>query len=420
MNYVFLIWVLFVSFSTFSQDTLRINWDEAQKSFLDNNLPLIIQKFNIEASKAQILQAKLYANPNVTLEQGLISRSVVANGESLGPYAQRSLQVQQLFLLAGKRNKNIQMARLNAQMTEYEFFDLMRTLIYSLNSNFFELAFQLKTVSVYQQEATTIRRLVVAYRELQKDGNAALKDVVRLESSLFSLESDLYQLELAIAQNQADLRVLLGMKTNTFLLPLINDNALDSASIKNHTLDHLIVLAEENRYDVKVQETTVHMAATNLSLQKAYRIPDIILGYTYDRAGSYVNNYQGVTLQTNLPFFNRNQGNIQTADLQLKSDQKALEQARVELNNDVILSYTQALKTEGLYQNFDKQFVRSFNTLMQGVVEGYEKKTISLVEFMDFFDSYKQNVVQFNNLRNNRIQSYLKVNFSVAKNIFTF
>ena len=97
-----------------------------------------------------------------------------------------------------------------------------------------------------------------------------------------------------------------------------------------------------------------------------------------------------------------------------------MEQARISLNNDVILAYTQTLKVETLYQNFDKEFVPNFNKLIQGVIEGYEKKTISLVEFMDFFDSYKQNVVQFNTLRNNRVQSYIKLNYSVAKNIFTF
>ncbi|HSZ72344.1 MAG TPA: TolC family protein, partial [Cytophagaceae bacterium] len=393
---------------------------DAQQAFTDKNLQLVIQKFGIEQSKAQITQARLFSNPNINYEQTLTSQRVVANNEELGPYAEHALQIQKLFLMAGKRNKNIHLAQINAQISEYQFFDLLRTLTYSLNSNFFELAFQFKTVDVYKQEIETIERLVIAYRELQKDGNAALKDVVRLESVLFSLESDLSQLELAIAENQADLRILLGVGTNVFVVPVINEDNINALRIDNQTLNGLIDIAEENRYDIKVQKANIQYAHMNLKLQKAYAIPDLTFGYTFDKAGNYINNYNALTLQTNLPLFNRNQGNIKIADYQLRSNEKSLEYAHITLNNDVILAYTQAIKIENLYQNFDKQFVENFNTLIKGVITGYEKKTISLVEFMDFFDSYKQNVVQFNTLRNNRVQSYLKLNFSVAKSVFTF
>ncbi len=420
-NYTWSIWIFLLTyFPSAGQDTLRLTLQEVQKIFADSNLQVLIQRSNVEAARAQVLQAKLFANPTFSLEQSLIGRSTIANNEPLGPYAQQVIQVQQLFLLAGKRNKNIQLAQLNTQLNEYQLFDLLRTLVFSLNSNFFEVAYQLRTLEVYRQEAKTIEQLVYAYRELQKDGNVAMKEVVRLESSLFSLQSDMTQLELDIAQNQADLRVLLSINRHIFIVPELNESKLDSLQFQGRSLDQLIETAEENRYDIKIQEANVRLATTNLKLQRSYRVPDVLLGYTYDRAGSYVNNYHGVTLQSTLPLFNRNQGNIKTADYQLQGSKRSLGQARVALHNDVILAYTQALKTETLYRHFDKQFVTSFTTLIRGVMEGYEKKTISLVEFMDFFDSYKENVVQFNALRNNRIQSYLKLNFSVATSLFEF
>jgi cobalt-zinc-cadmium efflux system outer membrane protein len=42
-----------------SRDTLRLNIDEAEQQFVKNNLTLLAQKYNIEASKAAIIQAKL-------------------------------------------------------------------------------------------------------------------------------------------------------------------------------------------------------------------------------------------------------------------------------------------------------------------------------------------------------------------------
>jgi cobalt-zinc-cadmium efflux system outer membrane protein len=406
--------------SLFAQDTLRLSIMDAQKEFTDKNFQLIVQKFNIDANKAQILQAKLYVNPSISLEQGLLTRQVQINGQVWGPFAQHAIQIQQLFILAGKRNKNIQLASINTEISEYLFFDLLRTLYFSLSTNFFELGFQLKTLAVYQEEIATIRKLVIAYRELQKDGNVAFKEVVRLESFLFSLESDRNQLELAIAQNQSDLRMLLGMGTNTFIIPVINEPEIETLNIQKESFANLIEVANENRFDLKGQESSLKYANVNLALQKAYRVPDVTLGYTYDRGGSYTINYHAITLEMNLPVWNQNQGNIKTAEIVVKSNEKMLEQIKVAMYNDVILAYNQTQKIESLYQNFDKGFVSNFNKLIQGVIEGYKKKTISLVEFMDFFDSYKQNVVQFNSLRSNRVNSYLQINYSVGKNVFSF
>jgi cobalt-zinc-cadmium efflux system outer membrane protein len=419
IRYLLFSFILF-SYKVSAQDTLQLSLEDAQNKFIKNNYQLIAQKYNIEVNKAQIIQAKLFTNPNIYIEQGLINKSVKANDQLLGPYAQRAIQVQQLILLAGKRNKNINIAEINTTISEYDFFDLTRTLSYSLSSNFFELAFQLKTLKIFNEEIIKIEKIVSAYKELQKDGNAALKDVVRLESFLFSLQSDRNVLELAIEQNQVDLRILLGIGTNTFLIPLINEEILETVNVKSYPINELINDAQENRYDLKIQKQNIHLANTNLKLQKAYKVPDVTLGYSYDRAGSYTNNYQAITLQANLPFFNRNQGNIMAANYLLKNSQNALDQTQMTLNNDVILAYTQAIKTENLYMNTDKQFVKAFNQLIEGVIQGYERKTISLVEFMDFFDSYKQNVVQLNNLKNNRIQSYLKINYSIGKNILVF
>ena len=55
--------------------------------------------------------------------------------------------------------------------------------------------------------------------------------------------------------------------------------------------------------------------------------------------------------------------------------------------------------------------------LMDAVTENFLKKNISLIEFTDFVESYKNNVLQMNQLQNDRMQAIEALNFAVGKPI---
>jgi len=52
---------------------------------------------------------------------------------------------------------------------------------------------------------------------------------------------------------------------------------------------------------------------------------------------------------------------------------------------------------------------------MDGVTENFLKRNISLIDFTDFVESYKNNVLQLNQLQNDRMQAIEALNFSIGK-----
>ena len=54
-------------------DTLRLTLNDAEKMFLDSNLQLLAQRYNIDANQALVVQARLYPNPNFSISHGLYS-----------------------------------------------------------------------------------------------------------------------------------------------------------------------------------------------------------------------------------------------------------------------------------------------------------------------------------------------------------
>src|SRR5882757_5258674 len=66
------LWLTVFSFTANCQtDTLRINFKEAENLFLKSNLSLLAQKYNVEATKALVDQAKYWDNPTLSTDQNI-------------------------------------------------------------------------------------------------------------------------------------------------------------------------------------------------------------------------------------------------------------------------------------------------------------------------------------------------------------
>ena len=411
--------LVFVHFWAFTQatDTLRITLPEAEQQFSKNNFSLLAQKFNIEASKAQIIQAQLLPNPTINLEQTIIPTANVANSETIGAFGQRAIQIQQLILIWGKRNKQIEVAKIGAEMSEYQFRELVRELVFQLRSNFYSIHYLQKTLSIYSQEIQNITRLVAAYKDQVDKGNIPVKEVIRLQSFLITLQTEETNLKNQIIDNESVIKILLADTSPKFIEPVTDDDVLDGLNLQPLKLADLLSDATENRPDRKLQEASIRMASANLALQKAFAKPDVTVGYSYDRAGSYVNNYHALTVSMGLPFFNKNQGNIKAAEYQIQGNKQFLAQTENQLGNEVLQAYSKAQLSEGLYRKMDKDFPQKFQKLIEGVLENYQKRNLTLIEFTDFLESYKNTVAQLNTLQNNRIQAFEYLNFVVGKKV---
>ena len=131
-------------------DTLSIKLDSAEKLFLGGNFILLAQKYNIQAQKALEIQAKLYPNPNLSVYYSLYNTQTkkflpVGTGTSGG---ELSGQISQLVYLAGHRNKQVRIAEANTRIAEYQFYDLIRTLKYTLRTDFYNIYFLLHSAAV--------------------------------------------------------------------------------------------------------------------------------------------------------------------------------------------------------------------------------------------------------------------------------
>lgn len=405
-------------------DSLRLTLAQAEEQFTQRNLNLLTSQLNISESQAQQIQAQLRPNPTIYAEVMPYNNGTAGlNAEKrFLPFGQNNseqiVQLQQLLLLAGKRNKQLALARTSTEIARDRFSDLMRTLRYQIRSTFYNLYYNQQSVAVYNQEILALQQTVSLYQQQYDKGNVPLKDLARLKAYLFNLTSERQQLLLRLTNAQADMAVLLNVNPATLVRPLVDIDQTASYNPASLNLVALYQLADDNRFDLKAFGDQARFEQQNLTLQKAIAVPDLSVQATFDRNGAFGQNYLGLGVGIPIPVFNKNQGNIQAAQIRTQSSQQAISAYRLQVDSEVQRAYSKALQTDQLYRTFDNRFNEDFARLIQGVTANYRKQNIDVVEFLDFFDSFKNSQIQYRQLQNDRMQSIEELGYAIGKNPF--
>lgn len=371
-------------------DTLRLSIPQAEKLFLQNSLALLSAKYNIDANKALIEQAKLWDNPVLITDQsvydGKFFRYKTQDGQQ---YGQVFIQVQQLIRTAGKRTKLAQLATDNTTIAQQQFEDILRSLRYTLQSDFIETAHLLKIKNVYDAEISEVEKTVAAMNEVYKLGDISLKENMRLKALLFSLQNELVNINTQLIPLQGEIKLLLQSTDSSFIQPVLTYHLPDLIKTSLPTIDSLVNLANTNRPDVQIAKTQLSFQQHNLVYQKALAKPDITVAPEFDRLSSYQPNYVGVTVSMPLNLFNKNQGNIKSSQFSIKQQEVQLNYQTDKIRNEVTTTFQKIKYYQGINNQQQLSFSESYQNLYENVLKSYKARQISLLDFTDFLDSYK-------------------------------
>jgi outer membrane protein, heavy metal efflux system len=396
-------------------DTVAITLQQAEEHFLKNNLQLLAARFNIDAAKASVHQAELWNNPNISIEQNAYNKFTKRYFD-ITKTGNTEVQLQQLILLAGKRDKQIRLAEINSQIAENTFYDLLRALKYELRTGFFDLYFLQQSLAFYDETIPNVRKTVTATEIIYQKRSILLSEVLRLKSLLFSLENERLGLMNKISEIEHGMDVLLRDTSGSvsYFVPRLDTNALDSLRIDTLPLQDIVATALEKRPDYETAKAQVEYEEANLSLQKAMRLPDLTVGGTYSRAGNYIPDYYALTLSIDLPIFNRNQGNVEISENTLEANKMLREYSRKTLQKEIASAYKKAADTDSLFRAFDEKFTGEYKTLVEGINADYQKRNITIIEFTDFYESYRTSMLQMNQLQNDRVDAFEGLNYAAG------
>ena len=386
--FLFLLFLLLAGKMCAQQVAGTLTLKEAEQRFLERNLSLIAERYNIDMAQAQVLQAKLFENPVISLEQNVYNR---LNGKyfDFGKEGEAVVEIEQVIHLAGQRNKQVRLEKINKEIAEYQFEEVMRTLRQELNEKFVEVYFLSKSIAIYEKEVNSLQVLLGGMKIQQEKGNISLMEISRLESMLFSLRKEKNERENDLLTTREELNLLLNLPEDTQVQLSLDEEVLQQLDLSQLSFADLKAIINE-RPDQKIARSTVNASRANLKLQKSMAFPEFSVKGNYDRVGNFINDYFAIGVSLSVPIFNRNQGNIKAARFSIQQAGVQQEYAANRADMELFTAYTSLKKATQLYQSTNMDLERNFEKLITGVNENFTRKNISLLEFIDYYDSYKE------------------------------
>lgn len=416
--FLFLLFLLLAGKMCAQQVAGTLTLKEAEQRFLERNLSLIAERYNIDMAQAQVLQAKLFENPVISLEQNVYNR---LNGKyfDFGKEGEAVVEIEQVIHLAGQRNKQVRLEKINKEIAEYQFEEVMRTLRQELNEKFVEVYFLSKSIAIYEKEVNSLQVLLGGMKIQQEKGNISLMEISRLESMLFSLRKEKNERENDLLTTRGELNLLLNLPEDTQVQLSLDEEVLQQLDLSQLSFADLKAIINE-RPDQKIARSTVNASRANLKLQKSMAFPEFSVKGNYDRVGNFINDYFAIGVSLSVPIFNRNQGNIKAARFSIQQAGVQQEYAANRADMELFTAYTSLETATQLYQSTNMDLERNFEKLITGVNENFTRKNISLLEFIDYYDSYKETCIQLYEIKKNVFLAMENLNTVVGQNVLNY
>ncbi len=408
------LFILNIAFFCSGHDTLKLNLDQADSLFLKKNFFLLASSMHVEAQKALVIQAKVYPNPIFTADFNAYDpeNNVPFHVGSTG---QKGFQFEQLLLLGGKRKNEIQLANTNAQLAQLEFQQLLNQLKFRLHSDLFSAGQFQVLLKRYNHQLQMLETLLSAYETQANKGNLPLKDVVRLKGAYLKLNNDRAELYKDYFAIQASLQTLLQ---STSIIEFQFSEADIEKYIRLNSLEEIKTAAMQNRPELLIIENNKLLAEQYFKYQKSLAVPDVNLFTSYDQRGGAFQNQVNIGFSIPLPLWNRNQGNIKFAQYNIMEADYTLQARQNELISEVQNAYYLYTQTVSEYQKAKSIYNEDFEITLTGMTENFQKRNVSIVEFIDFFEAYNEMLTELTRIKVQLVISGEQLNHLTGKSLY--
>jgi cobalt-zinc-cadmium efflux system outer membrane protein len=408
--------VFFVSIAsptlTRAQDSV-LTLLQAKERLLQKNFYLMAAYYEISQAEAQVIQARLWYNPSVTWNQEAYNTEKNSYLQARNQY---EAQINQTISIAGKHTNTVKLARINLEVNKAQFTDVMRSLLFDLGNNYNNLAALEAKEKLYNEVLASYERLIAASKKELQVGAISVTEDLRIKSEYIGVKAQALDNANQKEQYLSQLRTELQYPKDTLIrvsqkMPVYDGNLV---------LDSLVNRSLMVRPDLKVSYLMQEYQQQNLKLQRSLAIPDVTIGYDYDKGGNYIRNYSGLVLQMPLPVFNRNQGSIKEAQYNIKQSSLQRDYLKINITNQVIAAFNQYKKNFDGLANYTDEYLNSLTQLNKNTNTYFQKRDISLLEFVDYQRIYISTNIQLIELRQTFLNSVNTLNFSVGETVIDY
>lgn len=385
--------------------------DDAVRLALAYNQSLRAQRTNIDQSKAEEVTASLKPNP---VFSSLIDTIPIFSPQTI----RASTQIYEETLSytverGGKRAKRIGVAKDNTVISEQTVADNERQLRFQVEQAFINVLLAKSVLQLAKEDLANFSQEVDLNHARLVAGDLAEGDFLKISLQKLQFEQDVSAGELGLVQARATLRQLLGYQS-------VADN-FDVSGALVHTkpgvqLEDLEKAALANRPDLQAARTGVKLANDTVSLAFGNRARDWTWSSDYTNQNGGINGI-GIGLSFELPFHDRNQGEIARSQAAVRQATETEDSSRVGVLTDVLNAYYGLKNTEEIVSLYEKGYLDQATQSRDISSYAYSRGATAILDLLDAERSYRATQLAYRQSLAAQMIAIQQVNLAVGSQV---
>ena len=377
--------LLFVS-AGWGQATSRLTLEQAITLALAHNHTILATRNNILQNQAQEITANLRPNPTLSLDSQFLPFFSPQNftGDNLDQLQQFDVGLGYLFERGHKRQRRLLAARDQTAVTRAQVADAERTLAFNVGQQFVSVLLAESTLDLALQNLKAFQQTVDIGDAQLKAGAIGEGDYLKIKLQLLQFQTDVSSARLARVQALVALRQSLGFNAVPEDYDVVGDLAYEPVKLN---VEGLQMTAMRERPDFHAADLGIAAARSQILLAKANAKVDVNGTYAFSHvAGS---SSASLFASFDLPFFNRNQGEIARTGYALTQAEEQQRAASDTVLADVSNAYEALRSNDEVVQLYTSGYLKQAQDSRDISEYAYKRGAASLLDFLDAERSYR-------------------------------
>jgi cobalt-zinc-cadmium efflux system outer membrane protein len=370
----------------------KISIEEAIRLALEHNHALLAARTTILQNQAQEITANLRPNPVLSWDAQFlpIFEPSKFTADYIDNQAQFDLGIGYTFERGKKRQHRLQAAKDQTAATTSTVADNERQLVFNVSQQFVAVLLAQSTIDFNQQDLDSFQKTVDISETRYKAGDMSEGDLLKIKLQLLQFQSDVFTAKLAKVQALTGLRQFLGFES----VPDNYDVEGDLDYLAVHAgLDDLKALALRTRPDLRAAQQNLVAARSQEALAEANGKRDLGASFNYSHVAA--TNTGAFFFNIQLPFFDRNQGEIARTRYVITQSQELASESSQQVLSDVVDAYEALRSNEQIVQLYRGGYVDMARQSRDISEYAYKRGAASLLDYLDSERTYRANQLAY-------------------------
>jgi outer membrane protein, heavy metal efflux system len=395
--------------------------DLAIDRLIQENLALRARAFEIPQAEADILTASLRANPLLYADGQLVPYGSYT-ADRPGGQVQYDINITYPLDITRKRKARMLVACHAKRVLEAQYQDAVRLQIDNLYTVFSDVLGARESIRFTEAARKGLAILLDRTRRMYESGSRTIADVSRIEALFEAAEVEMMDAEEGLLRTKRNLGLLLSIPGPEAEALQIRGTIHDPFP-PPPPIDELIRIALDSRPDIGAYRLGIQRAEAEVRLARANRMSDIYLlyqPYTYQNNApidrkSATSWALGMTVP--LPIYNRNQGNIQRAQINVGQTQVELAEREQEVINDVRQAEREYRLTRATVERIEGRLLPAASKVRNDAYRLYIQGEEDAIVYLNAEREYNEAAHQYRDMLVRHRRSMLRINTAVGRRL---